>query len=144
MRLASRPAIVAVCAATVLLSLPAAVQAHAGSGRAAQAYPPGFQVDLSGGAHVECWVARVRLRCLNYSGAGTSDRCSFGGEVATRVLARRGPMKFTYTCVDEGYHGWRRLRSGARFRSGPFRCRLGSGARTLRCSNDTRTVTIAR
>jgi hypothetical protein len=53
-------------------------------------------------------------------------------------------MKYTYTCVDEGYHGWARLRAGGSFRSGPFQCRVTAGARALRCSNETRTVTIAR
>lgn len=69
MRFASRPALVAASAATVLFSLPSAVQAHAGSGGAAQSYSPGFQVDLSAGEASGRVSTRRRGRdcsCVNW------------------------------------------------------------------------------
>lgn len=101
----------------------------------AQAPAPGFQVDLAGPgrAHLECFVSRGRLRCLNYSRATAPGRCDFGGDVPMVELARRGKAQITYTCVDEGFHGWKRLAGSETFRSGPFRCRPRGARTTLRC-----------
>lgn len=124
-------------AAAVTLAAAAVPSAHA-----AQGYPPGFQVDLSDDQHIECWVQQSRLRCLNYS-RQTAQKCDFGGTVSTVVLRRTGGLKRTYTCVDEGCHGWKVLRSGQTFRSGPFTCRLRDERSRPRCSDKSRTVTIA-
>lgn len=122
------------------------VVAAAPSASSAESFtpPPGFQVDLAGGTHVECSVVSKALRCLDYSRAAAPGRCDVGGDVPTTVLRRTGPLRRTFTCVDEGYHGWKVLKSSGRFRSGPYVCRLRDGRRALRCSNATRTVTVAR
>lgn len=105
---------------------------------AAPASPlPGFQIDLAGaaGAHLECFVSNARLRCLNYSRATAPGRCAFGGDVPAIELARRGRARITFSCVDEGFHGWERLRAGETFGSGPFRCRASATRGTLLCAS---------
>lgn len=100
----------------------------------AQAPGPGFQIDLRpSGRHIECSRSSAALRCLDYSKAVSPGRCDVGGEVPTVKLARRGRAQITFTCVDEGFHDWPRLRRGQIFRSGPFRCRASSTASRLRC-----------
>lgn len=96
---------------------------------------PGFQIDLAGarGAHLECSVSSIGLACLNYSRAKAPGRCDEGGEVPTVELARRGQAKITFSCVDEGFHAWERLKAGETFSSGPFRCRPSTTRRTVRC-----------
>jgi hypothetical protein len=126
-------------AATIALVLGAAAPAAARD----QA-PPGFQLDLRGGVHVECWVQGGTLRCLDYARATAPGRCDAGGDVPTTVLRRTGGLRRTSTCVDEGYHGWSRLRSTRTFRSGAFTCRVRDARRVLRCANRTTTVTMAR
>lgn len=97
---------------------------------------PGFQIDLAGagGTHLECAVSGDRVRCLNYSRAKAPGRCDFGGDVPGVELPRRGQARLTYACVDEGFHGWERLRAGETFASGPFRCRATATRKTLRCA----------
>jgi len=122
-----------------LLASPAAAEAAAPA--------PGFQVDLAGPgrAHVECFVVRDVLSCLNYSRAVAPGRCDFGGDVPTVKLNRRERARATFTCVDEGFHGWKRLRPGQTFRSGVFRCRTRDGRSSLRCTSllSSRSFTIA-
>jgi len=100
---------------------------------------PGFQIDLAGasGAHLECYVSRASLKCLNYSRAKAPGRCEFGGDVPTVELARRSQAHITFTCVDEGFHDWERLQAVKTFSSGPFRCRPSTTRRTLRCASIT-------
>jgi hypothetical protein len=104
----------------------------------ALADPSGFQVDLeSGGAssHVECDVFQGTLSCLNYSvSAPSGAHCSFGGTIWTVALKSSGKAHRTHTCVDEGFHGWKRLGVGKTFRSGSFKCRHKT-RNTLSCSN---------
>lgn len=114
-------------------SLAVTVAAPAPASAAAPA--PGFQINLAspGRAHLECFVSRRKMQCLNYSAAEAPGRCEYGGDVPTAQLARRGRATETYTCVDEGFHGWKRLRAGQTFRSGAFRCRADKRRATLRC-----------
>jgi len=123
---------------TLLTAALAALIAVLAAGTAtAQSPVPGFQIDLagSGGAHLECFVSRGRLRCLNYNQAQAPGRCDFGGDVPTVVLARRGRAVISYTCVDEGFHDWARLKAGQTFRSGPFRCKAQNARTRLRCAS---------
>lgn len=102
---------------------------------AAASAPVGFQVDVAAGRHLECDVFRRVLNCLQYGGGTVPNgaHCDFGGTVPTTKLSAHGRPRATFTCVDEGFHDWPLLRRGQAFRSGPFRCRLGS--RSLSCSN---------
>jgi hypothetical protein len=103
--------------------------------------PPGFTIDLTtasttGPTHyAECFVARRTLQCGNIGRLPRSASCEFGGAVPYWLLRRTGRARTTFFCVDEGYHGWARLRERRTFRSGGFVCRhrvvgTGSAARS--------------
>ncbi len=119
------------------LGLAVALALFATGSAEAQAPAPGFQVDLGArdARHVECFVSGGALSCLDYSRAAAPGRCDFGGDVPTVRLRSRGRAVITYTCVDEGFHGWKRLRGGQVFRSGPFRCRVNERRDALRCTS---------
>lgn len=118
-------------------------------GRAASWPPSGFQVDLKASGtsvqrHVECYLDTIRrrkprLRCNWVGKLPANAECGFGGTVPTIVLPRRGRApRAGYVCMDEGYHGWRRLRVGRRWKAGGYRCgvdwlgRRGSSSRRMR------------
>lgn len=98
---------------------------------------PGFQIDLAGpdGAHLECAATPDQVSCLNYSRARAPGRCDYGGDVPSVELSRGGQARLTFACVDEGFHGWERLKSGETFSSGPFACRASATGKTLRCAS---------
>ncbi len=130
------PVICAGVAAAVLL---------AASSRVDAAPPaPGFQADLASGGrgHIECNVYRDALSCLQYGfGKLPADAsCDFGGTVPTTRMDPRGRARATWTCVDEGFHDWPRLRRGKTFRSGAFSCTRR--ARKVRCTNHDHSFTV--
>jgi hypothetical protein len=127
--------------AVAVLGLGALAGASAASAASAAPFtpPPGFTIDLTtasttGPTHyAECFVARRRLQCGNVGRLPQGASCRFGEAVPYWVLARKGRARTTYFCVDEGYHGWPRLRERRSWRSGGFRCRhrvLGKGDAT--------------
>lgn len=98
--------------------------------------PPGFTIDLTtasttGPTHyAECFVARGVLHCGNIGKLPRGAKCRFGGAVPYWLLKQTGRARTTFFCVDEGYHGWPRLRERRTFRSGGFVCRhqvIGTG-----------------
>lgn len=117
----------------VLVSLLVATAFPASAGAAAK--PVGFQVDLKGGDHVECGLVKSTLSCLNY-GETPSGACDAGGPVAGLVLTLNAtkPKAKTF-CVDEGYHGWSKLKAGKTWSKGGFSCRLAKGSASLSCRN---------
>ena len=65
-----------------------------------------------------------RLTCLLYGAKlPRGARCDFGGAIRTMTMTRRGGARSGFTCIDEAFHGQPLLRSGRRFRAGPFVCR---------------------
>lgn len=115
-------------AATLAMGLGALIGVPAAIG-APYTPPPGFTIDLTtasptGPTHyAECFVARRTLQCGNIGKLPRGASCEFGGAVPYWLLRRAGRARTTYFCVDEGYHGWPRLRERRVFRSGGFVCR---------------------
>ena len=113
------------------------------------ARPPGFEAHLiaEGVAEQvapECWKTNGVLQCAVYGVPPPPHaKCDFGGAVTSVRLRARGGARRTFVCVDEGFHDWKVLRPGGRWRSRPFRCRHswigeGLGRRTqLECRNRT-------
>lgn len=118
----------------VLASLLAAAAAGPASAGAAAA-PVGFQVDVKGGQHIECELVKSTLNCLNYA-ATPGAACDAGGPVAGLVLTlnAKKPKAKTF-CVDEGFHGWPKLKAGKTWSKGGFTCRLAKGSMSLSCRN---------
>ncbi len=119
----------AACAAALL---PASA-AHA-------AAPIGFKVTIPEGQQIECSYAAGELTCLNYTREG-GKVCDFGGPVPGVVLKTTGKPKAKDFCVDEAYHGWKRLKKGKTWSYGAFKCRVNR-ADELRCKNRSGTHTI--
>ncbi|HEX2087890.1 MAG TPA: hypothetical protein VHF89_19545 [Solirubrobacteraceae bacterium] len=111
-----------------VLGLAALAFAAAPAAHAQQDPPPGFQLDLRGqpGVHAECFLGDGTLTCALYGGRIRGDaRCDVGGVVPTVVWRPGAPPRHGHLCVDEGFHGWRRLREGSSRRLGGFRCTSG-------------------
>lgn len=126
-----RTHLIAICAATVTLGAVATAQAFTP--------PPGFTALIAPAAghgqthRTECSLNRGALSCRWVGRLPRTASCSFGGAVPTWVLRRRGPARATHVCMDEGYHGWPRLRAGRTWRAAGFTCRhrtVGAGPRT--------------
>lgn len=118
---------------------------YARAAAAAKQPAPGFEVDL-GRTTVECFSRRGNLNCLLYGG-GTlppGAKCDFGGAVPTVVMRRAGRAVNTYSCVDEAFHDWRKMRVNGAFHHGPFGCRHRRvrSARQLKCANQDRSFTV--
>lgn len=150
---------VAFCFALTLTSVAVAVDRPRGvdeanvasldriSTRLATSFPPGFKAILKGrrAPYVECFVSSRVLSCLVYGGRGFGKHeCGFGGTIPTVRMKAGRRARRTFTCVDEGYHGWRPLRVGRRFRERPFICRHVARGRTsvLRCRGGGTRFTI--
>lgn len=117
---------VAVCATTVA---------------SAAAAPVGFQTDLSDGQHIECSWSAGTLACLNYNATATKA-CDAGGAVLAKTIRRTGAPKTRTYCVDEGFHGWQKLKAGRTWKRGGVKCRVRQDASALTCSNATGKYTI--
>jgi hypothetical protein len=108
--------------------------------------PIGFKVDLADGAHIECSWFRSALTCLDYSPDAEivePATCDFGGQVPGVTINKRGSLVSVTLCVDEGFHGWKRLRPGKTFRKGAISCRLSKPGSELKCRNRSGTFLVA-
>lgn len=139
----------------VLAGVVVAIALSAASpGAAAARQPsPGFEAQLRGEgiaglARPECHLFRRTLTCTFAGELPADASCSAGGAVPSVVLTRRGRARQTYVCMDEGFHDWKVLRPGRRWRKRGFRCHHrwrgeGVGRHTvLRCSNGRRGFTV--